>query len=194
MHAFSQRLEHFNDCLFDCGFRVTFDFRQSSQLRLPLNQRNDGLLMVLADDRVGLPVAKPSFTGNDGWAIIKAFTVGQLAASVVFAITFAALFLTAEMMVEVAALLLVSIDVLIDAFVTDRRLALLFERAADLFRRPVLLKQGVNLLPGVAGKARGIIFRLAARVGQMLRLFGTIATLTAIAFEFARDSRGSRRS
>ena len=103
MHAINQRREHFDDGLFDGGFGVAFNFRQAGQLRLPLDQRDNGLLMVFADDRVGLPVAKPSFKGNDGWAIINAFTVWQLAAPVVFAVAFAALFLTAEMMVEEAA-------------------------------------------------------------------------------------------
>jgi hypothetical protein len=58
MHAIRQRLEHVNDCLFDRCFRVAFDFRQSRQLRLPPDQRHDGLLVVLADDRVGFLTLK----------------------------------------------------------------------------------------------------------------------------------------
>lgn len=191
MDAVGQRLEQFKDCLFDGGFRVAFDFRQARQLGFTLNDRDDRLLMLLTDDRIALPIAETLPIGHDSRARINAFAIRDLAAAVVLAIAFAAIFLAAEMSVEVAALALIGIDVLIDAFVAGGRLALDFERAADLFRRPVLLEQGINLLPSVRGNAGGIFFCLAARGGQVLGLFGAIATLAAIAFEFARNSARS---
>jgi len=110
-----------------------------------------------------------------------------LAAAVVFTLAFAALFLTAEMLMQVAALMLIGIDGLIDALVTDRGLAKLFARAADLFGRPVLAEQRVNLLPSGRSNAGGVVFGFTARVRKLLGLFGAVAALTPIAFEFARD-------
>src|SRR3982751_1857908 len=137
MHTIGQRLEPFNDGLFDGGFGVAFNFRQACELRLSLDQRDDGLLMMLADDRVGLPVAEPRLVGHYSWALVNAFAIRQLAATVILAIAFAALLLTAQMLVELAALLFVSIEVLANAFVARCNLTSGFASAADLFGRPV---------------------------------------------------------
>src|SRR5205085_7394714 len=180
MHPGSDWLEQLDDCCLNCCLGLALNLSQARQLGLALNDRDDGLLMVLADDRIDFPVTNSLFIGDHGGALINAFAIGDLAAPVVLAIAFATLLLTTQMLVKVAALALVGIDVLIDMLMASRRLTLLFERAADLFRRPILFEPGVNLLPGFRGNAGGIGFHLAAQVSQMLRLFGAIAALTAI--------------
>src|SRR5438045_8478911 len=112
MHALNQRFEQINDGLLHGFVGIAFNFRQARQLRASLDPRNDGLLMILADDGVGLPIAEPGLIGDHRRALIDAFAVRQLAATVIFTIALAALLLAAQMLIEVAALLLVSIDVL----------------------------------------------------------------------------------
>src|ERR1700761_5687735 len=143
--------------------------------------------MVLADDRVGLPITEPRFVCHYRRALINALAIRQLAAPVVFTITFAALLLAAQGLMKIAALALVGIDVLIDALVAGSLLSLRFESATDLFGRPILTQTGFDLLPGVGADAGGLFFRLAAGVGQLLGLFRAVAAPAAIAFEFAAD-------
>jgi hypothetical protein len=64
--------------------------------------------MVLADDRVSLPIAQSLFVGDNQRALVNAFAIGNLPTTVVLAVAFAALFLTTQMLMEVAALTFIS--------------------------------------------------------------------------------------
>src|SRR5690349_4159135 len=90
---------------------------------------------------------------------------------------------------EVAALGFVGVDVLIDALMGKTGEVVLFEIASNLFGRPLLAQQGFDLVPGFACDAGSILFGLAALLGFVVGLFRAIATLTAIAPEFAGNSR-----
>ena len=85
------------------------------------------------------------------------------------------------MSVQVTAPGLVSVEVLINALVGDRRQVVFFEVAGDLFRRPVPAQEGVNLLPGRRFDAGGILLCLTTVLGFLLSLLWAIATLAEIA-------------
>ena len=45
--------------------RVPRDFSEAHELRLAINQTDDGCLVVAPDDGIGLPIAPPRFTVNE---------------------------------------------------------------------------------------------------------------------------------
>src|SRR5205085_9945216 len=117
--------------------RVTNAF--AHQLRLPLGERDQRLLMIAPNDGVGLPVAQPRPERDDSRALFDAAAGGDLAAPVAPpGVALAPLLLRTQVAIERAALSFVSIDVLIDTLVADRRLPLLCEAASELVRTPVL--------------------------------------------------------
>lgn len=100
------------------------------------------------------------------------------------AIALAPLFLTAEVAVECAALLFVGIDVLIDALVTDTRLAFEGQATGNLLRAPLLAQESFHLCPG--GWLDAWLDALVLpRGGEFRGLFRAIATLSAVTLEFA---------
>ena len=95
------------------------------------------MLMILPDYGICFPVAYALTLSDNLWPLINAFAVRDLAAFVVFTVSFAASLLQAQVSVEQASKLLVQVDVVIDALVRGRRLSLGFEVAADLLRGEV---------------------------------------------------------
>jgi hypothetical protein len=75
--------------------------------------------MVLADNRIGLPVAVSLALLDNLRALFNRAAVGHLASAIVRAVALAPLLATAQVMKESAAHLFVRIDVLIDALVAD---------------------------------------------------------------------------
>src|SRR5689334_14916161 len=145
--------------------------------------------MRFADDGVGFPVAEAGFFFDHRRALVNAFAVRDLPAPVAAAVTFAAFFAAAEVGVEVAARSFIGIDVLINALRGNAGKVVCFAVAGDLSGRPLQAQQRFDLLPGFGFDAGGILFGLAALLGFVVGLFGTIAAVAAIAPQFAGDGR-----
>ncbi len=126
------------DGLFDSLRRIALHLLQERQSRLAFHEADDSLVLVLADDRVRFPITDaPSGLDHLG-ALFDAHPLRDVASAVVRAIAFAPLLLAAEMMMEVSARRLVSVDMLIDALMAETDPPLAPEMAGDLFRTPVL--------------------------------------------------------
>jgi len=91
-----------------------------------------------ANDGVGFPVAEATLASDDRRPLLNADAVGDLAPPDVAAIPLPLFLLTAQMAMQRTAMPLVSIDVEIDAFRTDRSLALELQATGDLFGTPLL--------------------------------------------------------
>src|ERR1044071_9124148 len=100
---------------------------------------------------------------------------------VILPIAFAPTLLQTQVGIETAALLLVGVNVLRDAFVAGRRLALSFEVAAELLRRPDLENQRFDLLPGFRLDPGGVVVRLTTGLRKVVSLFRAVATPAPVA-------------
>lgn len=107
---------------------------------LAFHQRHNRPLVPCTNHGVRFPVSYPVAGFNFCRAFGNGPTVGYLAATFRLAVSLFACFLAAQRLVDLATLLLVSQDPLVDPFVAYRVLAL-FEHAADLFRAPAFLQQ-----------------------------------------------------
>lgn len=96
--------------------------------------------MSRANHGVRFPITHPATRFNFCRALGNGPAVGYLAATFRLAVALFARFLAAQRLVDLAALLLVLQDPLVDPFVADRVLAI-FEHAADLFRAPAFLQK-----------------------------------------------------
>ena len=142
--------------------------------------------MTCADDCVRLPVAKAAFARHDLWSLINTGAIGYLAPSNIAAITLALLFLTAQMLMQRAAVPLVGIDVEVDPFMTDAGLFRQFQTPGDLFWTPVLAQESLDLLPSLPANTRTIGLTLPL-VSQSLCMMVPIAFLAAVAPQLSRD-------
>ena len=62
---------------------LALNFLQESQARCPLRERNDGLAMPFANNRIHFPITQPLTGVDDGWSFVNAHPVLELAAPVV---------------------------------------------------------------------------------------------------------------
>ena len=133
----------------------------------------------LADHGVGLPVSDAGAFLDDLRPLVDRDPPPDLAPAVIAPVAFPALFLAAQVGMEITATALVRIDILVDPFVTDMQSLLHRQPAADLLRTPLLAQQTLNPLPGAGGNPR-LGLGLAAGESQTLRLLGTVAAKTAV--------------
>jgi hypothetical protein len=91
------------------------------------------LAVVLADNGIGLPVTNPAPCFDNGRTLLNGLAIRNDAAPVRLAIALLALLLTAQVLPQQAAQLLVGIDPLVHRFRADRGMT------ADLLETPLLL-------------------------------------------------------
>ena len=144
-----------------------FEFFYQGETGFTLNQTDNGLLAVFADDGIGFPVTNPAACFDYGWTLLNELPIRYDAAMVILSVVLFMLFLATQLLPWQPACALVSIDALIYGFQTDVSII------ADLLRAPLLQRLVLGELPS------GIVYRLgiygATFLCYKLCLLGSIA-------------------
>ena len=148
-----QRAEHRHTRC--CHFHRTLalDPAQPHELRLPLDQCQDGSPASATNDGVGLPVTDSALGSNGLRAGFDADATRDLPAPRMLPVALAALSAAAQVEVQRAASLLVSRDVLIDALVAHARSPLQPETTRDLLGTPLAAQKRLDSRPRLVADA-----------------------------------------
>jgi uncharacterized membrane protein len=85
------------------------------ELGHPVNYRDQGALVVLADHSINLPIANAGFFSNDGGTFVNTDTVSNLASFILGSILFFSLLVAVpKMLIQPSTMTLVCPDMLID--------------------------------------------------------------------------------
>ena len=120
-------------------------------------ERDQRLLVTGANHQVGFPVAEACSPIDDGGALLNRHLIGDRAASIAAPMALSACLLATQGAVQCAARAPVSVDALVDGFVTDARLVGGLEIAGDLFRTPQFGELGFGEGPCVRTNAAAVL-------------------------------------
>ena len=138
--------------------------------------------MVRTDDGVALPVTDLLAILDVQWALAQGPAIRDLPPAIKSAgITLSLLLLTTQVLPQLTAAGLVSVDILVDRLVAHRQLA------SDLFRAPLQLQQRSGLRLHPRRHQRGIATALCTLTRQLTGLFRPVATAARIATQLATD-------
>ncbi len=187
-HTFRQRAERRQARPRHLFRALALDPAEPHQLRLALDQAQDGPAASAPDDGVGLPVADSPLGPDDPRPLLDADAPGDLPAPRVLPVTLAPLPPAAQVEVERAAGPLVGVDVAVDALVARRRPPFEPKAARDLLGAPVPAQQRLDHGPGLGADARPGGGPLP-RLGQLMREGGAVGAPPSVAAQLARDRR-----
>lgn len=142
--------------------------------------------MTFANDSVELPVSETRTLGNNLWSGIDTYSRRKLTASLSGTVSFLALLLAAQMLVQAASRLLVRQNVLIYPFMTDSGSTRSSQPVGDLLGTPVNSELSFNMKPSLRLDQRSWFLPMPLS-GQQVSLPGTIATLTTVASQLTAD-------
>ncbi|MGH8120601.1 MAG: hypothetical protein ACRESK_08315 [Gammaproteobacteria bacterium] len=141
---------------------------------LAFGHGDQGLLMVLADDGVHLPVPAPCLTVHSGRALINRDSVDQGAPALIAAIPLLPLLWTAPRSVRSTAADLILGSILIDPVMTATHPFTQAQPVRDLLRTSLALQPGFHPVPQRCRQAWGMA-RVSACLHQELGLAGNRA-------------------
>jgi hypothetical protein len=127
--------EQINDCLTDQIGLLEVDLSGKGVPGLPVYQRHDSALVVLAHHGVTLDIAYPAFLIDHLWALLNAHTAFDDAAPLAAtAVSLSTRFLAAQVLGQIALRLFVSQDALVDGLAADAKALLKHQPVGDLLR------------------------------------------------------------
>src|SRR6266545_1812252 len=162
------------------------DFTQQGEARFSFGEGHQGLLVVFSEHSIYFPVTQALSGVDKGGTLFDRVAIEQFAPSIVRAIPFPSLLLATQMLGQVTTSLLISQNMLVDPFMTNANLLLLFQSARDLFRAPLLSQQFLHPHPRFSENSADRL-RLSF-CSQLLCLLRTIATSSSIAPQFSAHS------
>jgi len=148
--------------------------------------------VIGTDNGVGLPVSDAAFLGDYGRPLIDVDAVGDQPAARIFALALVVFFAAVtQVKIQLAPVLLVFPDMLIDTLVTDDSDAVLRQTAADLIGTPLFLRQFFfdqlhHIRRHLARRLRGPFTPLH---GFLVCLLETIAARAGVANNLTADRR-----
>ena len=111
---------------------------EQGEPRFSFGESHQGLFVPFSDNGIYFPVAQTLSAVDNGWTFFDAAAIRQFASSIVLSVAFAAFLLATQMPIQITTCLFVLQNILIDPFMTEANLLLLFQSARDLFRTPIL--------------------------------------------------------
>jgi len=176
-----------NDALFDCFFGPLFHQPHPQESAFSIDQGHNRTFHPFANDGVSFPVANPFSSLYECWALLYAPLVGYFATIVAVCTSFSILFLSPKMFVQLAAILFVFPDMLIDPFGTDLEAISLQDPVSGLFGTEILSQVSLNDQPALrCDPSSG--FSLSP-LCLSLGLFIAITSSSCIPFQFSADRR-----
>ena len=180
MHPSLVWLEQASGCFYHCLGGLPLHLANQRVSRLSLDQADDGLPVVLADDGICLPVADTTSSIDDSRTLLNGLAVGDDAAPICLAITLPALLLTAQILPKNATVSFVGINPLVHRLNADIRIV------ADLVWTPLQhefllrkLPRCIVYLPRIDGFALDCF---------VMRLLGARAARPAVTGQLSADS------
>lgn len=178
-------LQQLDNCICYIVGSLALDFPEQGQARLPFRQGDDGLSVTFPNDRVHFPISKAQPGIHNGWPLVDAHPVLELATPIVAAVALPALLLASQMAMKISTGLFILENVLIDPLVADWNAEMLSKPARDLLGAPLLAYQPFNPLPGSVCDA--IVSFLASVQSKLVSLFGSIAFQSTVPSQFSAD-------
>lgn len=180
IHPPSVWLEQAGGCFYYCPGGLPLHLANQRVSRFSLDQADDGLPVILADEGICLPVADTTSSIDNSRMLLNGLAVGDDAAPICLAITLPALLLTAQILPKSATVSFVGINPLVHRLNADVHMV------ADLVRAPLQHEFLLRKLPGcIAYHPRIVGFPLDCLV---MRLFGAIATRPTVTGQLSANS------
>ena len=144
--------------------------------------------MTFANDSVEFPVSETRALRDNLWSGIDTYSRRKLTAPLFGTVSFLALFLAAQVLVQVASRFLVRQNVLIYPFMTDGGSTSSSQPVGDRLGTPVDSDLSFDMKPSLRLDQRSWFLSIPLP-DQQVSLPGTITTLTTVASQLAADSR-----
>ena len=185
------RPEGLNDRVSDQISFGCFDMSQDEHFGFPFHHGNQSSLPSFPEDGVQFPVSDSRFLVNDRRPLVDADGVLDSPSPAFGFQAFTPLFpAEAEVVVEVTALALVSVDELVDGLVTDPRPAFSSESSTDLLRTPSRSETVGNDELERVGEADVLSTFSLAFDREGVGLFVPVASLAGVAPNLSTHGRG----
>ena len=185
------RPEGLNDRVSDQISFGCFDVSQNEHFSFPFHHGNQSSLPSFPEDGVQFPVSDSRFLVNDRRPLVDADGVLDSPSPAFGFQAFTPLFpAEAEVVVEVTALALVSVDELVDGLVTDPRTAFSSESPANLLRTPSRSETVGNDELESVGEANVLSTFSLAFHRQAVGLSVPVAALAGVAPNLSTHGRG----
>lgn len=177
--------QQLNDVLCNSFFGPLFYQAHPQKSAFPVNQGHNRTFHPFANDGVSFPIANPFSSLYEPWTLLNELLMGDFASIIAACTSFPILFLAPKVFVQLAAILFVFPNNLIDPFGTDLNAKIFQNPLSGLFGAEILSQISFNDQP---------VFRCDPFSGFVLSpfcpslgLLVAITSLSSIPFQFSAD-------